>query len=135
MSNPNRGPAKENPFRAACAANLASFVIGAEGGNVINVGIQLQDANGNDVVERVSVLAYLSNEANGDAVAGVAIDTVAIGTDGLLIPIVTGKMFQLVSESDGDIDINFTEDGTTSWYLHLIMPDGSIVSSGVFTYV
>lgn len=65
-----------------------TFVVGAEGGNVINVAIQLKDGDAADLAIRGSVMAYLSNDANGDSIATNAPNTgVAIGTDGLLIPI------------------------------------------------
>lgn len=116
------------------AMGTPAFVIGAEAGDVINVGIQLKDAAGADLAVRGSVFAYLSDDANGDSLAGTAPDTVAIGTDGLAIPLVAGKAFQLVSEADGDIDIDITEDGADTWYLILVMPDGRRVASGAITF-
>lgn len=111
-----------------------SFVIGAEAGDVINVAIQLKDSAGTDLAVRGSIFAYLSDDANGDSVAGSAPDTVAIGTDGVAIPLVAGKAFQLVSEADGDIDLNVTENGADTWYLILVMPDGRLVASGAITF-
>jgi hypothetical protein len=112
-----------------------SFVIGAEGGNAINVAIQLKDAAGNDLAVRGSVLAYLSDDANGDSVAATAPDgNVAIGTDGVLLPVVADKVFQLVSEADGDIDIDIGESGADTWYLILVMPDGRLVASNAITF-
>lgn len=116
------------------AANAVSFTIGAEAANVINVGIQLKD-KGLDVAERVSVLAYLSDDANGDSVAGSAPTTVAIGTDGVAIPLVAGKCFLLTSEADGDIDIDITlSAGADTWYLVIVLPDGRLVPSGAITF-
>lgn len=64
----------------------ASFVIGAEGGNVINVAVQLKDGNGADLAVRGKVRAYLSDDANGDSVTATAPDGgIAIGTDGVFI--------------------------------------------------
>jgi len=111
------------------------FVIGSEAGNAINVGVQLNDAAGAPLAVRGSVFAYLSDDANGDTLAGTAPSGgVAIGTDGLAIPLVAGKAFQLVSEADGDIDINITEAGADTWYLVLVMPDGRRVASGAITF-
>lgn len=112
----------------------ATIVVGAEAGNVINVAIQLKDSAGADLAVRGSVLAYISDDANGDSVAGTAPDTVAIGTDGLAIPLIAGKAFLLVSEADGDIDIDITEDGADTWYLILKMPDGRLVASDAITF-
>lgn len=113
----------------------ASFVIGAEAGDVINVGIQLKDANGDDLAVRGSVMAYLSDDANGDSVVGTAHSgTVVIGTDGLAIPLVAKKTFLLTSESDGDIDINITEAGAKTAYLVIVLANGKLAVSGAITH-
>jgi len=116
------------------ALGAPAFVIGVEAGNVINVGIQLKDSAGADLAVRAGVIAYFSDDANGDSVAGTAPTTVAIGTDGVAIPLVAGKAFQLVSEADGDIDIDITEAGIDTWYLILVMPDGRLVASNAITF-
>ncbi len=113
----------------------ASFVIGAEAADVINVGIQLKDADGADIAVRGNVFAYLSDDANGDSVAGTAPDGgVAVGTDGLAIPVVAGKAFELISEADGDIDLDITESAGATWYLILVLPNGKLVASGAITF-
>lgn len=115
-------------------ANDATFTIGAEASNIINVAIQLKD-RGLDVTQRVSLNAYISSDANGDSVVGTAPTTVAIGTDGLAIPLVAGKCFLLTSEADGDIDLNITlSSGAATYYLVLVMPDGSLKVSGAITF-
>lgn len=114
----------------------ASFVIGAEAGNVINVGIQLKyDKSQADTVRR-AVHAYLSDDANGDSIVATAPSgAVAIGTDGVLYDIGAAKKhFFLVSESDGDIDINITEAGVKTLYLVLVMPNGRLVPSSAITF-
>jgi hypothetical protein len=58
----------------------------------------------------------------------------AIGTDGLAIPVVAGKAWQLTSESDGDIDITFTETGAKTMYLVLVLPTGKLVISTAITF-
>jgi hypothetical protein len=112
-----------------------AVVVGAAAGDDINVTIQLKDAAGTDLAVRGSVFAYLSDDANGDAVAATAPDGgVAIGTDGLAIPVVADKAFTLVSEADGDIDLTITESGADTWYLILVMPDGKLVASDAITF-
>ena len=114
----------------------ASFTVGAEASNVINVAVQLLDRlNGNEVGERIAVPFYLSDDANGDSVAASAASGgIAIGTDGLMIEWTTDKAGLLVSESDGDIDIDITETGVDTWYLILVMPDGKLQASGAITF-
>jgi hypothetical protein len=120
---------------SVAALASATFVIGAEAANVINVGIQLVDESGTALAVRGSVLAYLSDDAAGDSINAAAPDGGwAIGTDGVLIPIVAGKCAQLVSEADGDIDIDITETGADTWYLILVMPNGLLVASTAITF-
>ncbi len=113
-----------------------SFVIGSENTNAINVAIQLKDSAGADLAVRGSVFAYLSDDANGDSIVAAAPDGGwAIGTDGLLIPVVASKAAHLVSESDGDIDVTITHAaGAKTAYLILIMPDGKRVASNAITF-
>ncbi len=114
----------------------ASFVIGAEAANVINVGIQLQDANGADLAVRGSVRAYFSDDANGDSIVATAPSgAVVIGTDGVLYDVgAAKKVFFLTSEADGDIDINITEVGVKTLYLVLVLPNGLLKVSGAITF-
>lgn len=113
----------------------AVITVGAEntGAGTINVAIQLK--NGGDLVRRGSVFAYLSDDENGDSLAATAPSGGwAIGTDGLLIPVVTNKAAQLVSEADGKIDITITEAGAATWYLIIVLPGGRLVPSGEITF-
>lgn len=126
--------AKHDPFKNALVGR-ATLTVGAEAGNVINVGIQLFGSNIPELAERGSIHAYLSDDANGDSVVATAPDTVAIGTDGLMIEVVADKCFLLVSEADGDIDINIGKSGAATYYLILVMPDGSLQPSGAITFV
>lgn len=129
--------------KATARANLGvyeklgapAFVVGAEAGDAINVGIQLKDSAGADLAVRGSVFAYLSDDANGDSIAAAAPSGgVAIGADGLAIPLVAGKAWLLTSEADGDIDLTITEAGVDTWYLVLVMPDGRLAVSGAITF-
>lgn len=82
-----RGKAKGNPWNTPTPLGTPSFVIGAEGGNTINVAIQLKDINGADLAVRGVVHAFLAGDANGDSLVTVAPSGgVVIGTDGVLIP-------------------------------------------------
>lgn len=111
------------------------FVIGAEAGNVINVGLQLNDAAGTALATRASVLFYMSDDANGDSIAAAAADGgIAIGTDGLMIEWTANLAGLLVSEADGDIDINITESSADTWYLIVVLPNGKLTASGAITF-
>lgn len=113
----------------------ATITVGADAGTTAPVTIQLTDEDGNDLAVRGAVMAYISDDANGDSVAGTAPDGVAIGTDGVAIPLVAGKCFLLISEADGDIDLTITENGADVWYLILVMPaTGKLVASDAITF-
>lgn len=117
----------------------AAFTIGSETSNVINVAIQLQDAEGDDLDEIGVVQAYLSDDSGGDGVAASAPSSgIAIGTDGtILAEIVTDKVFLLQSESDGDIDVDIdtsTSGESDTWYLVVVLPDGTVAVSGAITF-
>ena|SRR3990167_4944877 len=113
----------------------ASFTIGTEAANVINVAIQLQDISSSDLATRATLVAFLSDDANGDSVTATGPSSEsAVGTDGVLTALVTKKVYLLTGESDGDIDIDITETGVATWYLILVMPDGRHVASGAITF-
>jgi hypothetical protein len=113
-----------------------TFTVGAQAGDVINVGLQLKDANGVDMAVRSSLLAYLSDDAAGGSIAAAAASGgVVIGTDGLAIPIVASKFFLLTSEADGDIDLDITEAGADTWFLIVVLPNGKLAPSGAITFV
>ena len=128
---------------ATDVATLATAVVGGVGGveftvgasDTGTVGIQLVDHSGDDLAVRGSVFAYLSDDANGDSIAGTAPSGgVAIGTDGVLIPVVAGKAFFLCSEADGDIDIVLTEAAADTWYLVVVLPNGTHRVSGAIVF-
>lgn len=83
----------------------ATFVVGAEGGDVINVAIQLNDADGVALAVRGAVKAYLSNDANGDSLATNAPSGgCAIGTDGVLVPLTPALTNALMVDGNLAID-------------------------------
>lgn len=94
---------------------------------LINFAVQLIDGTGTDMAVRSVVTAYFSRDKDGNTLISTAPKTLAIGTDGVLLPYeaTTSRIFGLVSESDGDIDINVSYDALTA-YLALIMPSGAI---------
>lgn len=113
----------------------AVITVGEEAANKINVALQLKDVAGADLAVRGGVKAYLSDDANGDSIIATAPSGgIAIGTDGLAIPIVAGKYIDLVSESDGDIDIDITEEGAKTFYLIVVLPNGKLVASGAIAF-
>ena len=112
----------------------ATFTIGAEAGNVINVAIQLKDGAGDDLATRAAVGFYLSDDADGDTIVAAA-TSLAIGTDGVAIENISNSAGVLISEADGDIDLNIGDaSGAATYYLVLVMPSGELVVSSVITF-
>lgn len=130
---------KKNPnFKSSFANgifNQIDFVIGTEAANVINVAAQLKDGL-QALGQRVHLSYYLSDDANGDGVAGTAPDTsVTIGTDGNIISEITDdKHGVLVTNATGQFDLDIEETGVDTWYLIVCLPDGSIVASTAITF-
>jgi hypothetical protein len=116
-------------------ADGVTFTIGTEATNAINVAMQLT-SGGNDLSEIGYVTAFLSDSATGIGISGTAPATsVAIGTDGAIIKELTTKLaWILQSEADGDIDLTITETGGDTWYLVVVLPDGSQVVSDAITF-
>lgn len=97
--------------RFANSKNLrisAEIAVGTEAADAINVAIQLNDRdNGGPVGDRVSLMAYLSDDAYGNSLVSAAPDGgVAIGTDGLLVPVTPALTNALVV--DGNLAISAT---------------------------
>jgi hypothetical protein len=109
----------------------ATITVGAEtGGNTINVAIQLTDPTGANLAKSAALVAYLSDDAAGLSITATGPSTeTAIGTDGDLGVLLTKKVYLFVSEADGSIDVDVVESGSATWYLVLVMPNGSLVVS------
>jgi len=101
-----------------------TFTIGTEAANVINLGIQLLASDGSALSGRGIIDFYLSDDAFGDTVASAA-EGLAIGTDGSIIFADSSlNSLKIISEDDGDIDINITEStGADVYYAVVILPN------------
>lgn len=112
----------------------ATITVGDEAANVRAITIQLKDANGDDIAYAETVTAYLVADAAEAAFVTTGGSTgIAIGTDGALLALVAKKAFLLISETDGDIDLTWTDTGTEAAYLVLVLPNGKKVVSAALT--
>lgn len=116
----------------------ASFTIGAEASNIINVAVQLKsDKSQQAITARRIVDVYLADAATGAAIAGTAPDGgVAIGTNGaILVALVASKMVKVVSNASGAFDLNITHAaGAKTVYVVVVMPNGRQVVSSAVTF-
>lgn len=132
MSVPVQETHERSPFKNV-AFNEVEFVVGAEtGGDTIITTMQFKFDG--DVVQRVSGIMYLSDDANGDSVvASAPSGTVTVDTDGLVIPLVAKKCFSFTTEADGDLDLEIVASNDT-FFLVIVMPDGSLSVSPAITF-
>ncbi len=112
------------------------FVVGAEGGDIINVGIQFTDADGTDVAVIGVATVYLSDVSTGIGITATAPDTAVIaGTDGaVLAVVVTDKVLLFQSEADGHIDLSLDETSTGTWFAVVVLPNGTLAISAAITF-
>lgn len=117
----------------ALLPSAPTFTIGAEGGNVINVAVQLNDVQSSAIAASKVVYAYLSDDSGGDGLAGTAPDGGwAIGTDGTIIEELTAnKSAYFWTESDGQFDVDITESGADTWYLCVVIGTNLYVSDAI----
>ena len=99
------------------------------------VTIQLKDYAGNDLKVPAAVLCYVSSTVAGiDPTAISAEITTTSGGDGATLVVLAKYSWQLISEADGDIAIDVTDDGSDTLYLVLVMPNGKLVVSGALAF-
>lgn len=111
----------------------ATITVGDESSDVRNITIQLLDAYGNDVSEvaQVGIAVYADDEGTAYASTGGSTG-IAIGTDGALLDVVAKKYFLATSEADGDIDLTWTDTGTETVAIGVILPNGNVIISEEF---
>lgn len=112
-----------------------TVVAGSEDTNVVNVVITLKNAADAAIGSAKIVHAYLSDASTGVGVAATAPNGgVAIGTEGkLLCETVADKVFILESNASGVVDIDVTDSGTATFYLVVLLPNGTKVVSNAIT--
>lgn len=130
-------PAKQAAAKAYCAFNLASFTVGTEAADTINVAVVLKDARGQAVSGVKHVRVYLADLATGvDITATAPTSTLAIGTNGKIQAVeVTDKVLSILTNASGQFDLNVIQTAALTYYMILEMPDGSIYASGAITFV
>jgi hypothetical protein len=114
----------------------ASFTIGTEAANIINVAVQLKDADAVNLAAIKSLRIYLSDNTTGNNfIATAPSGTVVIGTNGALYDVGGNKkVFQVITNSSAQFDINITEAGVKTLYLVLVLPNGALKISSAITF-
>lgn len=109
---------------------------GATHTDTIATTIQLKDFEGNNLTVPSTVLAYLTSDSAGLDINTTSLTTdMSIGTDGSINIITAYKVYLLVSEADGAIDISMGyTTGALSFYLVIILPNGKRVVSTAIAF-
>ena len=120
---------------AVNAVNNATFTIATQVGTTINVGVQLKDSTGTSVTGVAVMLVYLSDSSNGNELVGTPpTGGTVIGTDGVLVPVLANKMFQIITNTSGHFDLNLTDSGTPSFYMVVVGANGKVLVSSAITF-
>lgn len=117
--------------------NLVSFTIGTKAANTINVAGQLKDAKGRVLARAAHLRVHLSDAITGATLtATVTTSALAVQTRGVILNIpVTGKVVDLITDTQGRFDLNVIQTATpVAYYLAVHMPDGSLVVSSVIQF-
>jgi hypothetical protein len=127
-----KGNLVANGINVSQPAVNATITIGDEAANVRAITIQLLDADGNDInyVETVDLILFGDATMTAFATTGGSTG-IAVGTDGAVLDVVAKKLFVATCESDGDIDLTWTDTGTEAVYLGVRLPNGRVVLSAV----
>lgn len=111
------------------------ITVAAEGGDVINVSVQVKDGSNVDLAQQLSFFAWLSDTAGAAATATAPSAGVAVGTDGVIIVEHTAEIvFELLTDADGLIDLDIGEAGVDTWFLNVRLAGGTVVSSTAITF-
>lgn len=126
---------KHDPFTTV-GFGFASITVGAEATNVINVAIALKNDRRKAIVGARYVKVYLSDAATGIGLTATTMTgSPAIGTLGTIInTTVTKKMWEILTDANGNFDLNVGDSGTPTFYLVVLFPDGTIQVSSAITF-
>lgn len=125
----------QETVKAFATVPSVEFTVGVEATNVINVALQVVDAEGVDLDQQLSFLAWLSDTAGAALTATAPSGGTAVGTNGTIIVEHTAEtLLELLTDANGAIDLDITEVGIDTWYLNVRLPGGAIVSSGAITF-
>lgn len=107
------------------------ITVGDELTDVVNIAIQLVDGHGAPVAESKALFFYLADDSDGLIPTSTDPDGgVTIGSDGSLLVLSTDPTAgYLISDETGAIDLDVEESGAESWYLVVILPNGSLAIS------
>lgn len=128
------GDELEDGLVTALAGPVVDFTIGAEAGNVIRVTVQIKTLGGVDIAQRAGMRIWAADSAWAGASGDPPSGGIAAGTKGFIALTAAGGTFMLcVTDENGTLELDFTESGADTWYLHAVC-DGRPYVSGAITF-
>lgn len=116
-------------------STTASFTVGVEGANAINVAFQIKNVLGANITAPLALEWYLASNATGLTKAPSAPNGgTAIGTNGQLFEWTAELAGMIVTNATGAADINITDSGTPTFYLVIVLPNKTLAISGAITF-
>ena len=114
----------------------ATITVGTKASHAYPITIQLLGQSGTDMKYSAVVDVYLSTDAAGGTMASATHSAgLDILTDGTIIKEHTADVYQtLKSEADGDIGLTVTLQASYTVYLHVILPNGRVITSSALAY-
>ncbi len=137
MITPSQWDSENSPPKVIALADIPSveFVVGDEAANVINVALQVVDADRVALALQLVLLAWLSDTVAAGVTLAPPTTSVTIGTDGIIIGTYLDKIiFEILTDADGVLDLDIETVGAGTWYLNVRLPGGEVVSSAAITF-
>lgn len=111
------------------------FTVGVEASNIINVAMVFKNGAGQTQAVPKSGLLYLSTDSTGLTPATTPPQTsLAAGTNGKLTKWTANLSGFFVTTAAGLLDVNITDTGTPTFYVVIVLPNGSLAVSGAVTF-
>ena len=119
---------------ANAGVGAITFSVAAEASNAIVISGQMNDIRGTALAVRGTTTCFSSSDSAGDALVkvGVAFQAPAVG-DGIVALVGTSSVF-VMSEADGDFDLEIQDTANVSHYVCCSLPNGARSCSAVVDF-
>lgn len=122
--------ARENSITPVCTN--ATISVSAESTNVRTITIQLKNAKGDNVAAVTPVEMIVFSTTAMTALSTGGSTGIALTTGLIVATIVAKKHFRMVSDATGAIVATWTDTGTDTAVVALVLPNGVMVASDQF---
>ncbi len=109
------------------------LTVGSESSNTIQAAIQIQDAQGNSLSQRLLVHAWLSDSQYGSECTAAPNTSTGWSTGTELEEITADKRWTAITDANGRAVLDISDSGTPTFYLNIEI-DGRIYTSSAITF-